>query len=63
MWIYDGEQWIEEGARENEVKPEQAPHHDEMFYPELQVVEIIPVPQPNVPPLPSAQRSPISRSH
>ena len=48
MWIYDGEQWIEEGASESEVKPERTPQQEEMLYPELQVVEIqIPVPRTN----------------
>ena len=55
MWIYDGEQWIEEGSSESEVKPEPTPQHEEMFYPELQVVEVvIPVPRTNyVPPFPA----------
>lgn len=54
MWIYDGEQWIEEGASESERKPEQTPDQQhEMFYPELQVIEI-PVPKTNyVPPFPA----------
>ena len=64
MWIYDGEQWIEEGVSGNEVKPEQNPRTDEMFYPELQVVDVVPVPQTNVPPpVPQAQISPIRRNH
>jgi hypothetical protein len=55
MWIYDGEQWTEEGASENVTKQERAPKHEEMFYPELQVVEVvIPVPRPQyVPPYPA----------
>lgn len=53
MWIYDGEQWIEEGASESGIKPENTPRREEMFYPELQVVEIVPVPRTNyVPPFP-----------
>jgi len=53
MWIYDGEQWIEEGVNEHETKPEQAQHHEEMYQPELQVLEVVPVPKTNyVPPLP-----------
>lgn len=52
MWIYDGEQWIEEGASESESKPERTPQREEMFYPELQVVEVvIPVPRTNYVPL------------
>jgi hypothetical protein len=54
MWIYDGEQWIEEGASESETKPERTPQQEEMFYPELQVIEIVPVPRTNyVPPFPA----------
>ena len=54
MWIYDGDQWIEEGASESEIKPERTPQHEEMFYPELQVVEVvIPVPKPNYVPFPA----------
>ena len=54
MWIYDGDQWIEEGASESEKKPERTPQHEEeMFYPELQVIEIVPVPRPNYVPFPA----------
>ena len=53
MWIYDGEQWIEEGVNEKETKPDQAPRPEEMYQPELQVIEIVPVPKPTyVPPFP-----------
>lgn len=56
MWVFDGETWTDEGsAATDQVKrPNQNnPHFDE-FYPELQVVEIVPVPRINydVPPLP-----------
>lgn len=51
MWIYDGEQWIEEGASESETKPERTPQQEEMFYPELQVIEIVPVPNTRYVPL------------
>ena len=55
MWIYDGEDWINEGANESGPKPENRPQREEMFYPELQVVEIVtPVPKTNyVPPFPA----------
>lgn len=47
MWIYDGDQWIEEGASEIGKRPETImPRHGEEFYPELQVVEIENVPVP-----------------
>lgn len=53
MWIYDGEQWIEEGASEKEIKPENARRPEEMqYYPELQVVEIVPVPRTKYVPFP-----------
>ena len=51
MWIYDGDQWIEEGANETgKQQPETImPRHGEDLYPELQVVEveIVPVPHTN----------------
>lgn len=47
MWIYDGDQWIEEGASESKRQPETImPRHGEELYPELQVVEIEIVPVP-----------------
>ena len=47
MWIFDGEQWKEEGVSDSATRPElQAPRRDEMFYPELQVVEVVPGPVP-----------------
>jgi hypothetical protein len=53
MWTYDGEKWTEEGANEKQPKPEQTPQTEEMVVPELQVVEVVPVPKTNyVPPLP-----------
>jgi hypothetical protein len=54
MWIYDGDQWIEEGGSTKENKPESTPQEYEMFYPELQVVEVtIPAPKTNYVPYPS----------
>ena len=53
MWIYDGEQWSEEGVTETETDAKRAetimPRHGEELYPELQVVEveIVPVPRTN----------------
>lgn len=53
MWIYDGEQWIEEGVNEHEKRPEKAPRpEEEMYQPELQVIEIVPLPKPTYVPLP-----------
>ena len=55
MWIYDGEEWTEEGA--SETKPRETQPPTEQFYPELQVVEIVPVPVPNyVPQMPQTSR-------
>jgi hypothetical protein len=56
MWVFDGESWEQDNGATDEVKRpktnEQMPRFDE-FYPELQVVEIVPVPRTNyVPPLP-----------
>jgi hypothetical protein len=54
MWTFDGETWSNEDASPTEVKrPNEATPHFDMFYPELQVIEIVPLPQTNyVPPLP-----------
>lgn len=54
MWVFDGEEWFEEGGEAaNASKPESRPRYEELM-PELQVIEVvIPVPRPNhVPPLP-----------
>ena len=45
MWIYDGEQWIEEGGTPKESKDTAMPQFDQ-FVPELQIVEIVPLPKP-----------------
>jgi hypothetical protein len=54
MWVFDGEQWTEEGS-EQKSKPEQQKQIPigEML-PELQVLEIVQVPKTNnpVPPFP-----------
>jgi hypothetical protein len=53
MWIYDGDEWIEEGVNETQTKSDQTPQPEEMYMPELQVIEIVPVQKPNyVPPFP-----------
>ena len=42
MWVYDGEEWTEEGG---EPKPETTPRPPlDEFVPELQVIEIVHVP-------------------
>ena len=54
MWIYDGEEWIEEGVNEREKKTDRAPEREEEFYPELDVMEIpFEIPKTNrIPPPP-----------
>ncbi len=53
MWVFDGEQWMEEGGTAREHQPENAlPIWDETM-PELQVIENLPPTRPvNMPPLP-----------
>lgn len=55
MWVFDGEEWTEEGASVRNAKQEPAlPRYDELV-PELQVIEQIPLTSTRinrVPPLP-----------
>jgi hypothetical protein len=53
MWVFDGEEWKEEGGREKEVRTEVTlPAFDQM-QPELQIVEIpVTVPRTNYIPVP-----------
>lgn len=54
MWVYDGEEWTEEGADRTQPETAQRPRYDELM-PELQVIEIVPLPTPrpqHVPPFP-----------
>jgi hypothetical protein len=53
MWVFDGEEWMEEGAAGRDRKPEtNLPIWDETM-PELQVIEYLPPTRPaNIPPLP-----------
>ena len=47
MWVFDGEDWTEEGGSSASQKgPDARPRFDE-FTPELQVIEILPVPRKN----------------
>ena len=54
MWVFDGEQWIEEGGSEQQAsKPEQNQMQYDMILPELQVVEVVPtVPRTHKVPFP-----------
>ncbi|HEV7920792.1 MAG TPA: hypothetical protein VGR02_08395 [Thermoanaerobaculia bacterium] len=53
MWVFDGEEWTEEGNGNASAKPEERRPRWEELMPELQVVEIVPVtvplPSRNVP--------------
>ena len=43
MWVFDGEQWIEEGGSEKQAtrtETQQMPY--DMFLPELQIAEVVP---------------------
>jgi hypothetical protein len=55
MWVFDGEEWYEEGkGSAGSASSESRPRYEELM-PELQVVEILPVVptrMPDVPPLP-----------
>ncbi len=53
MWIFDGEEWKEEGRSEREVRAEVTLPIFEEMQPELQVVEIpVPLPRTNYIPQP-----------
>lgn len=53
MWVFDGEQWTEEGNEQKGKTEQQRPFPYEEMVPELQVIEIVPVPKTiPVPPFP-----------
>ena len=54
MWVFDGEEWIEEGGSRDSAKNEKAMRIPiSEFVPELQVLEIVPTPKSNpIPPFP-----------
>jgi hypothetical protein len=56
MWVFDGEEWINEGASESEPKrPIELDRDSDPNYPELQIVKILPAPQKRermIPPFP-----------
>ena len=47
MWVFDGEEWTEEGVTRESNKPAPLMPRLEEFQPELQIVEIVPVRQPD----------------
>jgi len=54
MWVFDGEEWMQEGSVENSKKLEIAPRC-EGFVPDLQVIEQLPstvMRNNNIPPFP-----------
>ena len=52
MWVFDGEEWANEGAAEKKREVE-VPVRIERFVPELQVIEVVPVTKSNpIPPFP-----------
>lgn len=55
MWVFDGEEWIEEGASSAVRKETPDPREYEEFRPELQVVEI-PLRREPVPLVPNLMR-------
>lgn len=52
MWVYDGDEWINESANVPEVKSENENVQRDEFYPEMQVVEVEIVPPTRVEYLP-----------
>lgn len=53
MWIYDGEQWIDDSAGTAHPEPER-PRYDERMMPELQIVPREDLERPQSVPQPSA---------
>lgn len=53
MWVFDGEEWTDEGATSGKAKPEVTAIPFDKFLPELQVIEIVQIPkQDPMPPFP-----------
>jgi hypothetical protein len=59
MWVYDGEQWREDDDSDvivttnKRAKTTPSPYEIQEFVPELQVIEIVPLPRTDyVPPYP-----------
>lgn len=43
MWVFDGEEWTQDGEAEEKRKPETVEIPMEMLLPQLQVVEVVQV--------------------
>lgn len=41
MWVFDGEEWKQEGAGEEKQTPETAARPFDAYGPELQVIEVV----------------------
>ena len=41
MWVFDGEEWIQEGEEQSAPKRKPAPEHHDRLGPELQIVPLI----------------------
>lgn len=54
MWVYDGEEWTQEGGSEQRTRTESPrPQWADEFVPELQVIEIVQIPKSTpIPPFP-----------
>ena len=52
MWVFDGDEWVEEGVSEEKRKPETVAVPFDALVSELQVIEIVQVPNNPVPPFP-----------
>jgi hypothetical protein len=52
MWVFDGEEWHEEGGSSKKSSPALERRELEEFYPELQIVEV-PLPREPIPPFPN----------
>ena len=54
MWVFDGEQWLQDDETKSTAKPETARQQWHELVPELQVIEIVPVPVRSryIPPMP-----------
>jgi hypothetical protein len=52
MWIFDGEQWLQDDGDDQPHIDRAQPVRIDEFYPELQLEVVIPTPRPVPPPPP-----------
>jgi len=56
MWVFNGEEWTQDGDERSPAKPEMPRPLMDEFVPELQVIEIVEMPRKYpIPPLPLPQ--------